>query len=283
MKLSVIIVNYNTKELLGQCLHSVKAATAGMESEIIVVDNNSADNSRKYLSSTVGVRSIFNPENRGFAKACNQGYKISSGKYVLFLNPDTVVSAGCFDKCIAFLESHAGAGAAGVRMIDEKGRYLKESKRGFPTPAASFYKLFGFAKIFPRSKKFTAYYAGHLPDEQNNPVEVLSGAFMMVKKEVLEITGGFDESFFMYGEDIDLSYRIQQSGYKSYYLGEVTILHRKGGSTAYNYKYVKTFYDAMWLFVKKHYAGKKPFFIMWLLYSGIWFRKMIAVAGLPFR
>lgn len=284
MDLSVIIVNYNAKIFLEQCLHSIYKAVSGMNSEIIVVDNNSTDGSREYLPSIFNeVRFVFNNDNAGFAKACNQGLKISSGKYVLFLNPDTLVPGDCFQKCFSFFETHADAGAIGVRMVNEKNKFLKESKRGFPSPAASFYKLFGLAFLFPGSKKFSAYYMGHLPEKENNPVDVLSGAFMMIKKEALQKTGGFDESFFMYGEDIDLSYRIKQSGFQNYYLGEITITHFKGGSTSYNFNHIKTFYGAMNLFVKKHYRGKRSPFFVETLYAGIWLRKMMATAGLLFR
>jgi O-antigen biosynthesis protein len=219
----------------------------------------------------------------GFAKACNQGYQQSNGEYILFLNPDTIISKDCLQNCISFFETHKDAGAVGVRMINDKGFFLKESKRGFPSPAASFFKLFGLAHVFPKSKTFARYYLGHLSEEENNPVDVLSGAFMMIKKETLQKTGGFDESFFMYGEDIDLSFRIMQAGFRNYYLGKTTITHLKGGSTTYNYKYIKIFYGSMNLFVKKHYQGKKSSLFVWSLYAGIWVRKIIARVGLTFR
>jgi GT2 family glycosyltransferase len=164
-------------------------------------------------------------------------------------------------------------------MLNGQGNYLKESKRGFPSPAASFFKLFGFAKIFPKSKLFARYYLGHLPENKNNEIEVLSGAFFMIRRIVLEKIGGFDEKFFMYGEDIDLSYRISQSGFRNYYLGEISITHFKGGSTSYDNKQLKTFYEAMNLFVKKHYEGKKPAWFVSFLYAGILVReKMEAIA-----
>ncbi len=284
MQLSIVIVNYNSKRLLEQCLISVQKTVEGISKEIVIVDNNSSDGSREFLQKTFpDCVCIFNDQNAGFAKACNQGYKQSLGKYILFLNPDTVVSKDCFQKCISFFETHQDAGAIGVRMINEKGKFLKESKRGFPSPAAAFYKLFGLAFPFPHSKIFSKYYAGHLPENENNPVDVLSGAFMMIRKEMLQKTGSFDESFFMYGEDIDLSYRILQAGYKNYYLGEITITHAKGGSTTFNYEYVKRFYGAMNLFVKKHYKGKRSSIFVFTLYAGIWLRKIIATISLLFR
>ena len=255
----------------------------GIDTEIIVVDNNSSDGSKEYLLVKFeNVKFIFNNENMGFAKACNQGFKHSSGKYVLFLNPDTILSETCLTDCISFFETHQDAGAVGVRMHGIRRGYLKESKRGEPTPATSFYKLFGLASLFPGSATFAKYYQGHLAQKENNPVEVLSGAFMMIIREAFEKLNGFDEDFFMYGEDIDLSIRMIQSGYKNYYLGKISITHLKGGSTTYNYKQVKEFYGAMKLFVKKHYS-KKPIWFVLLLNAGINFRKMLAMAALIFR
>ena len=283
MQLSIIIVNYNSKLLLEQCIGSIRNAIQQITSEIVVVDNNSTDGSKEYLPAKfTDVKFIFNDQNRGFAKACNQGFKISSGKYILFLNPDTILTATCLTECISFFEANPDAGAVGVRLIDGKQRFLKESKRGFPSPAASFYKLFGLASIFPGSKTFAKYYQGHLPEKENNPVEVLSGAFMMIKREVVEKVNGFDEDFFMYGEDIDLSIRINKAGYRNYYLGVISVTHLKGGSTTYNYKYIEDFYDAMDLFVKKHYSHGSAGHTL-LLKAGITVRKMLAKLSLVFR
>jgi GT2 family glycosyltransferase len=283
-QLSIIIVNYNSKKYLERCLLSVNNAIINIDHEIIIIDNNSTDGSRDYLAPEFpGVKFIFNKENVGFAKACNQGFKISSGNYVLFLNPDTVIAENSVTECISFLNSHQDAGAVGVRMLNEEGAFLKESKRGFPSPAASFYKLFGLTELFPHSKIFAKYYLGHLPENKINPVDVLSGAFMIVRKEVFEITGGFDETFFMYGEDIDLSYRIQQAGYKNYYLGTISITHAKGGSTIYDIHYIKNFYGAMRFFVKKHFAGKKSLLAVSFMYAGIEVRKWLAILTIPFR
>jgi GT2 family glycosyltransferase len=261
----------------------VQKAMLTIDGEIIIVDNNSKDQSKEYLQSKFpGVKLIFNNENVGFAKACNQGFKTSSGDHILFLNPDTVLPGTCLIDCISFLKTHEDAGAVGLRMLDEKGKFLKESKRGLPSPSASFYKLFGLTAIFPGSKTIAKYYQGHLPENENNPVEVLSGAFMMIKREVFEKVNGFDETFFMYGEDIDLSLRITQLGYKNYYLGKISITHLKGGSTTYNYKYVNDFYGAMKLFVEKHY-NDKPTPYRLFLHAGIGIRKMMSILALPFR
>jgi GT2 family glycosyltransferase len=255
----------------------------GIDGEIIVIDNNSSDGSKEYLPQKfTGVKFIFNDANLGFAKACNQGSKISSGNYILFLNPDTILSETCLKDCISFFEAHTDAGAVGVKMLDEKGNFLKESKRGLPSPSTSFYKLFGLTAMLPGSKTFARYYQGHLQENENNPVDVLSGAFIMIKKEVFEKVNGFDESFFMYGEDIDLSLRITQLGYKNYYLGKISVTHLKGGSTTYNYKYVRDFYGAMDLFVKKHY-NNKPTLYRAILHTGIGLRKILAMIALPFR
>jgi GT2 family glycosyltransferase len=283
MQLSVIIVSYNSIELLENCLFSVQKAMQTIDGEIIIVDNNSNDGSKESLPSKFpGVKFIFNNENLGFAKACNQGSKNSLGDHILFLNPDTVLPGTCLSECITFFKTHPDAGAVGVRMLDDKGKFLKESKRGLPSPSASFYKLFGLTAVFPGSETIAKYYQGHLPENENNPVEVLSGAFMMIKKTVFEKVKGFDETFFMYGEDIDLSLRISQLGYKNYYLGKISITHLKGGSTTYNKKYVQEFYGAMNLFVKKHYKDKSTPYRLFL-HAGIGVRKMLSILALPFR
>lgn len=258
MQLSVIIVNYNVKHFLEQCLFSVfKALKNTVDGEVIVVDNASEDGSIAYLQPIFpAVIFISNKENLGFAKACNQGTKNAKGKYILFLNPDCLVPEDCFEKCIHFFENNLQAGAMGIRMVDGKGNFLKESKRSFPSPATSFFKLAGFARLFPHKKPFANYYLGHLDENKNHEVDVLAGAFILLRKEALEKTKGFDEDFFMYGEDIDLSYRVQECGFKNYYLADSSIIHFKGESTKIkNTDYVKLFYKAMSVFVRKHYGS----------------------------
>lgn len=281
MMLSVIIVNFNVKHFLEQCLSSVIKAAASLETEIIVVDNHSTDGSISYLAGRFPkIRFIENRENAGFAKACNQGLAAATGRFILFLNPDTVVPEDCFQKCIAFLQSNPQAGALGIRMIDGSGAFLRESKRAFPSPLTSLYKLFGLAKIFPRSKIFARYYLGHLPEHITNEADVLAGAFMLIKKEVLDKTGGFDEQFFMYGEDVDLSYRIQKAGYKNYYFPESTIIHFKGESSRKgSMNYVRMFYTAMSKFVKKHYGGSRAGLFNFLVYAGIWLKAVLTATG----
>ncbi|MEO5945930.1 MAG: glycosyltransferase [Chitinophagaceae bacterium] len=281
MKLSVIIVNYNVKLFLEQCLCSVQKAILGMDAEIIVIDNNSSDNSIDYLTPKFpAVNFIANKENTGFAKACNQGLLQSKGNYILFLNPDTIVPEDCFTKCISFFETNKDVGAIGIRMLDGSGIFLKESKRSFPSPSTSLYKLFGLAKMFPHSKVFSRYHLGHLNENENNEVDVLAGAFMMIKKEVLDKTGGFDETFFMYGEDVDLSYRIQKAGYKNYYFADSSIIHFKGESTRKgSMNYVRMFYNAMSIFVRKHYGGSKAGLFSFLIHIAIWFRAGLTAIG----
>jgi len=266
LQLTVIIVNYNVKYFLEQCLCSVIKACKNIEAEIIVVDNNSTDGSKEFLLPKFKtVKFLWNTENVGFAKANNIALAQANGAYILFLNPDTIVPEDCFEKSIAFFKSTAAAGALGIRMIDGSGKFLKESKRAFPSPLTSLYKLSGLTKLFPHSKIFAKYHLGHLPENENHEVDVLAGAYMMIPKKVLDTTGSFDETFFMYGEDVDLSYRIQKTActatngnYKNYYFAESTIIHFKGESTKKgSLNYVRMFYTAMSLFVKKHYSGSR--------------------------
>ncbi|MFT3948873.1 MAG: glycosyltransferase family 2 protein [Agriterribacter sp.] len=257
--LSVIIVNYNVKYFLEQCLLSVYKAGINLSMEIIVIDNNSGDGSAAYIRQRFPeVRYQFINENLGFAKACNYGLQLSRGTHILFLNPDTILPEDSLEKCIQFLDSHTNAGALGVRMLDGSGNFLKESKRGNPTLRATFFKLSGLSAMFPNSAFFAAYYMAHLSEHETNAVDILSGAFMMTTKKVLDITGSFDEAFFMYGEDIDLSYTIQKAGFLNYYYPEVTIIHFKGESTQKkSLRYLRTFYKAMSIFVGKYYKGFK--------------------------
>lgn len=247
-----------------------------------MVDNNSADKSLEYLVPRFpGARFIASKENLGFAKGCNLGLKEATGRYILFLNPDTIVPEDCFRKTIDFLEQHPGAGAAGIKMVDGSGRFLKESKRAFPAPLTSLYKLFGLAKLFPHSKTFSRYHLGHLDENESNEIDVLAGAFMLIKKEVLDKVGSFDETFFMYGEDVDLSYRIQKAGYKNYYFAGSSIVHFKGESTRKGtMNYVRMFYNAMSIFVQKHYGGSRAGIFNLLIHLAIWFRAgLTAIAG----
>lgn len=270
MTLSIIIVNYNTGGLLGDCLHSVKIASEQLLTEVVVVDNRSTDHSvDDFAERFPGFQLLRNEANLGFAAANNQGLELATGKFVLFLNPDTIVPPDCFQKCLQFMETHPDAGAMGVKMTNGHGVYLKESKRGFPSPAVAFWKMTGITALFPRSRVLARYYLGHLDEDRDHAVEILSGAFMLVRKQVLDRIGGFDERFFMYAEDIDLSYRITQAGFRNYYYAGTTVLHYKGGSTQKDRRYVKQFYRAMSQFVKKYY-GTGPYSV--LLDLAIWLR-----------
>ncbi len=277
--LSIIIVSYNVKYFLEQCLYSVQKAIEGVAAEVIVVDNNSADGSVEYLAIFFPwVKVIANKDNKGFAKANNQGWQVATGEYILFLNPDTIIGEDCLLQSIEILQRRNDLGALGIRMLDGSGRFLPESKRGFPSPRASFYKLSGLIKIFPHSKTIAKYYLGNLPERANNEIDVLTGAYMMVKKEVLETTGGFDERFFMYGEDIDLSYRIKEAGHKNYYLADSSIIHFKGESTKKDIFYTKLFYKAMRIFVEKHYEKESWLFSI-MVQMAIGVRGMFAFMG----
>lgn len=279
MKLSVIIVNYNVKYFLEQCLLSVNRACRNIESEIFVVDNASSDGSVEMLKEKFpSVKMIGNTNNVGFAKANNQAIEKSSGEFVLLLNPDTVVAEDTFEKCIAFMQTHSATGALGVRMIDGKGNFLPESKRGLPTPAVAFYKTFGLAKLFPRSKTFGKYHLGFLNEHETNEVEVLSGAFMFIRKSVLDTIGLLDESFFMYGEDIDFSYRITTEGFKNFYFPETTIIHYKGESTRRtSLNYVVVFYNAMKIFAEKHFTGNQSGIFSALINAAIVLRGLLTL------
>jgi len=278
LRLSVIIVNFNVKYFLEQCLLSVQKSATHLHVEIIVVDNNSKDGSIPYLQPKFPeVKFIGSETNLGFAKACNKGLKCSNGELILFLNPDTIVAEDCFTKCIGFFEMHPDCGAVGVKMVDGSGNFLKESKRSFPSPVTSLYKLFGLTTLFPKSKIFGRYHLGHLDKNTDHQVDVLAGAFMMVRRKVLDEVGGFDETFFMYGEDVDLSYRIQKSGYKNYYFAGTTIIHFKGESTRRgSLNYVKLFYNAMSIFVHKHYGRTRAGIFGAAIHVAIWMRAALA-------
>lgn len=279
MKLSVIIVNYNVRHFLEQCLHSVMKAAKGLSVEVFVVDNNSVDNSFEMVREKFPeVKIIANKENVGFSRANNQALRIAKGEYQLLLNPDTVVEEDTFKKVIDFMDNHPDAGGLGVYMIDGKGNFLPESKRGLPTPLVAFYKIFGLSALFPKSKIFGKYHLGYLDKEKIHEVEILSGAFMLMRKAALDKVGLLDEDFFMYGEDIDLSYRIIKGGYKNYYFPETRIIHYKGESTKKSsVNYVFVFYNAMIIFAKKHFSQKNASIFSFLINMAIYLRAGMAI------
>lgn len=278
-ELSIIIVNFNVKHFLDQCLGSIENATKDINIEVIIVDNNSVDGSVNMIETKYPhFNLIQNKQNVGFAKANNQAIKKATGKYILLLNPDTLVEEDTFTKCISYLDQNPDTGALSVKMIDGKGKYLPESKRGFPTPLVAFYKIFGITSLFPKSKKFARYYLGHLPNDQINEVDILPGAFLMIRKNVLNETGMLDEDFFMYGEDIDMSYRIKKEGYKNIYFPETTIIHYKGESTKKgSLNYVMIFYNAMKIFVRKHYSDSTAVVFKAIINIAIYFRAFISI------
>ena len=279
MTLSIVIVNYNVKYFLEQCLFSVSKAIKDIDVEVFVVDNNSVDGSCIMVKEKFpDVKLIENKTNTGFSYANNQAIKQSSGKYVLLLNPDTVVEEDTFSKIIGFMDKNDDAGGLGVKIIDGKGNFLPESKRGLPTPMVAFYKIFGISRLFPKSKIFGRYHLGYLNKEEIHEVDILVGAFMLLRKSVLDKIGLLDETFFMYGEDIDLSYRILQADYKNYYFPETTIIHYKGESTKKSsINYVKVFYNAMIIFARKHFSKKNAQLFSFLIKLAIYIRAFFAI------
>jgi len=279
MRLSIIIVNYNVRHFLEQALYSVRRALQGIAGEVWVVDNNSVDDSVRMVQEKFPeVHLIVNQQNTGFAAANNQAIRQCTGQYVLLLNPDTLVEEDTFSKCLDFMEAHPEAGALGVRMIDGSGAYLPESKRGFPSPWVAFCKSVGLSALFPRSKRFNEYYLGHLSEHETHEVAVLCGAFMFMRREALFTAGLLDETYFMYGEDIDLSYCITKAGYKNYYFPDTQIIHYKGESTKKgSLNYVRTFYQAMVIFTRKHFQGGEAGWLVAMLQAAIWLRAGITV------
>ena len=280
VKVSIVIVNYRVKHFLEQSLRSVRAALKAcpMEAEVFVVDNHSQDDSLDYLMPRFPeVRFIANTENTGFARANNQAIELATGQYILLLNPDTVIAENTLHEVCQFMEAHPEAGGVGVKMIDGEGRFLPESKRGFPTPWVSFCKIFGLSALFPYSRLFGRYHLKYLSPDECHSIDILSGAFMFMRRETLDKSGLLDESFFMYGEDIDLSYRLVLAGYVNYYL-PTPIIHYKGESTKKgSLRYVRIFYEAMLIFFKKHYPHYSKGYALAIKCS-IFFRASLAAA-----
>lgn len=279
VKLSIIIVNYNVQYFLEQCLLSVEKAISGLNAEVFVVDNNSVDGSVEMVQNKFPwVKLLANKDNPGFSKANNQAMRIAMGEYVLLLNPDTIVQEDTFQQVVHFMNEHLEAGGLGVKMVDGRGNFLPESKRGLPTPSTAFYKIFGISSIFSKSKKFNRYYLGHLSNDEVHEIEILSGAFMMMRKKALDKVGLLDEAFFMYGEDIDLSWRLIQGGWKNYYYPHTRIIHYKGESTKKgSLNYVFVFYHAMVIFAQKHFSEKNAKLFSFFINVAIWLRAGVAI------
>ena len=279
MKLSIVIVNYNVRYFLEQTILSVYKSSVNFDYEIFVVDNNSSDDSLRMLEQKFPeVKVIANNENAGFSKANNQAVKQANGEYILLLNPDTIIQEDTLQKCIDKMEADASIGGLGVKMVDGAGNFLPESKRGFPSPMAAFSKMSGLSKLFPKSKTFGQYHLSFLDKNQSYEIDVLSGAFMMLRKSVLDKVGLLDEDYFMYGEDIDLSYRIKKAGFKNYYFADTSIIHFKGESTKKgSLNYIKVFYNAMIIFANKHVSGTRGKALTFLLKIAIYLRALLAV------
>ena len=281
VKLSVVIVNYNVCYFLEQALLSVRRAVEklGQPVEVFVVDNNSADGSVAMVKARFPeVVLIANCDNPGFSKGNNQALRRATGQYQLLLNPDTVVEEDTFRACCDFMDMHPTCGGLGVKMLDGQGKFLPESKRALPTPAVAFYKMFGLASLFPKSRTFGRYHLGFLDREETHEIEVLSGAFMLLRKAALDQIGLLDEDYFMYGEDIDLSYRLTRGGWKNYYFPGTRIIHYKGESTKRtSVNYVFVFYRAMVIFARKHFAPGRAGLFSGLINAAIWLRAGAAV------
>ncbi len=264
-----------------QCLQSVKTAIQNMDAEVFVVDNNSVDGSVAMVGAKFPeVILIANKDNVGFSRANNQAMRLAKGEYVLLLNPDTLVEADTFEKVVQFMDEHPDAGGLGINMVDGKGNFLPESKRSLPTPEVAFYKIFGLSWLFPRSKRFGKYHLSYLDKDKTHEIEVLSGAFMLMRKEALDKVGLLDEDYFMYGEDIDLSYRIIKGGYKNYYYPEARIIHYKGESTKKgSLNYVFVFYNAMAIFAKKHFSKERAQMFSLLINFAILLRASVSIAS----
>jgi len=268
MQLSVIILSYNVCSFLEQCVLSLKEALSGIDGEIIVVDNNSDDESVVMMQNRFPeVKLIINPDNLGFPKGNNIGVARAKGKYICILNPDTVVAEDTFVKILAFAESQKDLGIVGCKLIDGTGNFLPESKRGVPTPWVAFTKIFGLYKFFPKSPHFNQYYAMHIPENKTGKVSILVGAFMIMERNLYIGIGGFDEDCFMYSDDIDLSYMVLKNGRNNYYFHDTTVIHYKGESTVKDEKYMKRFQEAMEFFYHKHF--KKSFFFSVFIQIGI--------------
>lgn len=278
-RLTVIVVNYNVEYFLAQCLYSVRKAAQFADIETIMVDNASSDGSVEMTRRLFPeVQVIANKDNKGFSKANNQAIRISKADYVLLLNPDTLVEEDTFKKCIEFMDEHPNSGGLGVKMVDGKGQFLAESKRGLPTPMVAFYKIFGLSNLFPKSETFGQYHLGHLDKNKTHKIDILAGAYMMMRNSVLDKVGLLDEDFFMYGEDIDLSWRIRLAGYDNYYFPETRIIHYKGESTKKSsVNYVLVFYNAMIIFAKKHFTKSHANVFEILIQMAIYFRAGIAL------
>jgi len=277
--LSIVIINYNVKAFLTQCLDSIYRSQTQYSYEVIVIDNASADSGKDMILRLFPkVRWTDNAQNVGFGKANNQGFEQAKGDYTLILNPDTVLREDTLEVSFNYLKAHPEVGGLGIKGIDGSGQFLPESKRGLPTPMTAFFKISGLSRIFPRSPVFSRYHLGHLDPDSNHQVDILVGCYMMVPTDLLHQVGGFDPQYFMYGEDIDLSYELLKTGRQNHYLAESQIIHYKGESTKRgSLNYVRMFYQAMVLFARKQFSGGSALAYTLLIYTGIYLRAGLAI------
>lgn len=285
MDISVIIISYNVKEFLHQSLLSLQKTLSGFKSEIIVVDNASVDGSKRIIKKEFpDIQLIENDDNVGFARACNQGLEIAEGKYLLLLNPDTLLQEDTVPKMIKFFEDHPEAGAAGCKILNADGTLQKACRRSFPTPSVAIPKMLGLSRLFPQNKLFAKYNLTYKDPDKLTEVDAVSGSFLMLRKEVYDQIGGLDEDYFMYGEDLDFCYRIKEAGWKIYYVPDTQIVHYKGESAKLaSFDNLIVFYKAMGIFVNKHFSKGAYYFIDIFLKLGIVMRGFLSLISQAFR
>jgi len=278
--LSIIIVNYNAGNLLKECIESVKNSALNISYEIIVIDNNSSDNSIDLIRNRFeNLKIIMNKMNVGFARASNQGINGSKGRYILLLNPDTVILPDCLKKMVEFMDAHPKAGVAGCKVLNPNGTLQLACRRSFPAPSVSFYRLTGLSRLFPKSKTFARYNLTYQNPDVVQEVDAVSGSFMMIIRKALDEVGMLDEQFFMYGEELDLCFRMKEKGWKVYYVPDARIIHYKGKSSQQRKrKAVIDFHKAMYIFHKKHYASHTFFLLNWIIILGITLRASLFLA-----
>jgi len=278
--LSIIIVNYNTSNLLKECIESIKNSALNISYEIIVIDNNSFDNSIDLIKDKFqNLKIIINKINLGFARANNQGIKRSEGRYILLLNPDTVILPNSLKRMMEFMDNHPEAGVAGCKVLNPNGTLQLACRRSFPAPSVSFYRLTGLSRLFPKSKTFARYNLTYYNPDVVQEVDAVSGSFMMIIRKAINEVGMLDEQFFMYGEELDLCFRMKEKGWKVYYVPDAEIIHYKGKSSQQRKrKAVIDFHKAMYIFHKKHYAGHTFFLLNWIIILGIILRAGLFLA-----
>ncbi|NQX66712.1 glycosyltransferase family 2 protein [Paenibacillus alba] len=280
MDLSIIVLNYKTRDLTLACIQSVFSSSTSYNFEIILIDNASNDGIIQAINEQYPqVVTIANTDNVGFSKANNQGIQVAKGRYVLLLNSDTIVQPDTLDTMVHFMDENPSVGASGCKIVLPDGSLDKACKRGFPTPSASFYYAFGFSKLFPKKPRFNQYQLGYLNPDDEYPIDSLVGAFMLIRREAIEQVGMLDEEFFMYGEDIDWCYRIKQAGWVNYYYPRTHIVHYKGASSRRKpFKIIYEFHRAMILFHNKHYRHKYSWLTNAIVYSGVGLKFALSLA-----